>query len=335
MSLQDILVRNATDRAAGIVREYPHHRTGGAAPVQDGPCRFRGAPTGESVDCATCSGRVSLKLFACAVHGSCSPQTAIPGRACCGGCPNYSNASPPPARHLLYHIYPLASGAAVWRRGIDQLRARWSLFTGHKIVAVLTGPGLAPVSEVIAHLPPECEVLALPNNPKLREVATWVPLWDWVLARVRPSDAVFYAHAKGVTRPDDPGNSCHWWASLQYSLLLDHLTLVDSQLDRYPITGAFKKLGPAFDGQVPWHYSGTFFWVRAGDFAARPWRNVPQKWWGTEAWPGLAYRAPEAGCVFHEARAGVLNLYDVDYWQAVVRPAYAKWIIAHPAGVPV
>lgn len=52
------------------------------------PCAHRGAPTGETVLCPTCRGRVALKVFACAVHGTCLTAKKVPGRWCCKRCPD-------------------------------------------------------------------------------------------------------------------------------------------------------------------------------------------------------------------------------------------------------
>src|SRR5579872_7199565 len=96
-------------------------RPGPPAPL---PCRHLGAPTGESALCPTCSGRVALKVFGCAIHGKCTQGKAVPGVACCTGCPDHSPGKPlqslaqPVVRNLLYHIYPLRGG--VWRWNILQ-----------------------------------------------------------------------------------------------------------------------------------------------------------------------------------------------------------------------
>jgi hypothetical protein len=50
------------------------------------PCRHLGAPTGEAVACPSCRGSVELKLFACAVHGRCTPARPAPAVACCATC---------------------------------------------------------------------------------------------------------------------------------------------------------------------------------------------------------------------------------------------------------
>jgi hypothetical protein len=56
-------------------------------------CPLRGEPTGETVTCRTCAGRVELKLFACSVHGTCTVGKKAEGVACCEGCPDRPKAA--------------------------------------------------------------------------------------------------------------------------------------------------------------------------------------------------------------------------------------------------
>lgn len=57
-----------------------------------GPCAYLGKPTGELQECQTCIGRVSLKVFECAVHGTCTLGKPVEGRGCCRGCNEYEAA---------------------------------------------------------------------------------------------------------------------------------------------------------------------------------------------------------------------------------------------------
>jgi hypothetical protein len=55
-----------------------------------GPCRHLGPPTGELRECATCAGRVRLKVLACAVYGGTLERMKLEGLGCCAGCPDYA-----------------------------------------------------------------------------------------------------------------------------------------------------------------------------------------------------------------------------------------------------
>lgn len=326
MTLDEIIRRTAARKAAGADQRYPHHA--GKAKAVPPRKRGRAAPAPLPVlacvhegvvvaPCGGCGGSEARHVRDCEVHGTATREEA--GKdvgMVCARCPDRRLYPPVAARHLLYHAYPLASAAPVWKAGLSRLRDRWDVFTGRKLVAVMTGPDLAPPSEVAAELPADAELLPLPNDPRLREVVSWMPLWDAVLATAADADAVLYAHAKGVTRPD---GVCRRWAEAMYAAALDRTEAVWEQLKTRPIAGAFKKVGRAFPGsKSAWHYSGAFFWARAGDFKNRPWRKAELQWWGTESWPGTAYSPEEAGCVFHEGGLE-MDLYSPEYWAAFVK----------------
>ena len=316
-------------------------------PLRVTKCAHRSPQPIEKPDCS-CAG---MGVFACELHEKC---TLYPVARCiaavCSTCPDFESEKPAPLpgptvppplvrhsfppverRHLLYHVYP--SPSRVWVRGVDQLSLRKHLFDGSRSVAVCTGPGLEPwelVRDYVHQQFGPADVFPVANDKSLREVVSWIPLWERATSAAGPNDAIFYAHAKGATRPVDPGNSCHWWASLLYHVSLDYWPVVADQLTRHPITGALKKLGHGFGAYFGnWHYSGTFYWVRAGDFVKRDWRKIPQRWFGNEAWPGMQYHIDEGGCIFHGGTVPHLNLYDVKYWQTIILPAFKQWRAAN------
>lgn len=54
------------------------------------PCIHLGQPTGELVGCATCTGKVRLKVFSCAKYGKCLTAKSSTGIQSCDGCPTYT-----------------------------------------------------------------------------------------------------------------------------------------------------------------------------------------------------------------------------------------------------
>lgn len=309
------------------------------------PCPGRGTDVLREEECKSCGGKVRLKVYSCSVgHGECTIGRKAPGvGGCCRTCPDRPRtptplhlATPSPGvpptgrRHALMHVHPV-SGNGVWQRAVAQLAARRELFDGKIAIAVTTGTALDP-PDAVARLAPWATVIPVKNNPPLREVATWAPLWDHLTPHLGPTDAVLYCHAKGVTRNVDPGNSCQWWGSLLWSLALDHWPVVAARLAEYPIAGSFLKVGAGFAGSASaFHYSGTFFWLRADDFLKTRRRvEPPRKWWGVEAWPGVAYSPSEAGCVFHAGAVPTLDLYSPGYWSTTLRPEYEAWLRANP-----
>ncbi|MBX3435749.1 MAG: hypothetical protein KF847_20720 [Pirellulales bacterium] len=59
------------------------------------PCRHLGAEL-DAVECASCAGRVRIKVFACAQWGRCSIQRRLPDQACCAECPDHVPKEPAP-----------------------------------------------------------------------------------------------------------------------------------------------------------------------------------------------------------------------------------------------
>lgn len=262
----------------------------------------------------------------------------------------------PGRRHLLYYVLPV-KGNNVWQRNLDMLKARLSLFNGKRTVCIgyadsfYTRPkskwvritknshGLVKEYSGLELDPPEAveeylrgdgiDCVRIVNNPTLREVAAWQTLWESVQDYRDPDDFTFFAHAKGVTRPFNPGVTVTRWVDMLYQSLLDYWPLIREQLQTYPITGSFKKVGHGFQGsRSSWHYSGTFYWVRNADFFARDWRGVDQQWWGTESYPGIAYSTEEAGVVFKEGTVPHLNLYAMDLVEKYIEE-FEQWKQEH------
>lgn len=291
-------------------------------------CAHLGGPTGDVIACPSCRGRVLLKVFACSRYGRCTPGKRVPDEASCVGCPDHvaaPDSSTAPVRNLLYYLYPVA-GNGVWQRNVAQLLRRMHLFNGQRVVAIAHDGRTDPpghVEDLFADTVQDFIVLR--NDPGLREAAA-LPL---LLERVRtddPAQVTFYGHAKGVTRPVNPGVTCHPWADILYETCLDYRPLVEDVLTRHPIAGSFKKVGAGFAGSPSsWHYSGGFFWFRNRELFARDWRRLDRRWWGAEAAPGLWFRPEEAGVLFHEGRVPGLDLYHMGYLRGTVLPALERW----------
>ena len=54
-----------------------------------GPCSHRGEQIGEQ-KCEDCKGSVSLKIFACSIHASCTIAKPLADVACCATCADWS-----------------------------------------------------------------------------------------------------------------------------------------------------------------------------------------------------------------------------------------------------
>lgn len=313
--------------------------TSAPAPTPAAPCVHLGGPTGDLIDCPSCTGAVKLKAFACDVHGRCTIARRAPGVACCAGCPD--REPPPPSaavttsspdhppittRDCLYHLHPPAVAGAIWRRRLGMLLSRAALFNGRKVIACTTGAGLESVATVQGLAGPAgFDVVGVGNDPGLRETKTYLELLP-AFATDDPSRALFFGHAKGVTRPDNRGVTCHPWSILCHEITLDYWPLVAEQLLRHPITGVFKKVGKGFrESPSAWHYSGTFWWARSAELFRRPWAALLDRhWYGAESSVGRWFAAHEAGCLFGEGRVPELDLYSMDRLKEIL-VQYVWW----------
>lgn len=273
--------------------------------------------------------------------------------------PSTATASPKPRQHyttdttsrnLLYHIYPVAGNGA-WQWNVVQLCGRLKAFNGKKIVAIVTDPPTGRIPDPTGPNSPDrgrvihgCDTaeavkaefarrwphdditfLEFDNDPNLREVKPLLPMLLEIL-NDDPQSVTLYAQAKGATR--QRGHVARRWTEALYEIIMDHFPLALDQLNTFPVTGAFKKLGPGWSPEQShsdWHYSGSWFWFRTADLAARNWQKVDQFWSGIEPYPSQQFAAREAGCMFWEAKVPDMNLYSVRYWQRTVIPAFNQW----------
>lgn len=307
------------------------------------PCVHGGTePTGETRACKSCNGSVELKLLKCHIHGTCTPVTAIPGTACCAICRERTPAAAYPAptvRHLLYHVAPFR-GNGNWQRCVQQLLRRIELFNGHRVVAIATHPRrMDRPGEVRALFAGKVhEFIELPNDPDLREVATFEALFERV-ENVNPAHATLWCHAKGVTHPE--GHPTHRWTQMLEETYLDYWPWVAELLTRHPVAGSFLKHGPCWMGasRSDWHYSGSWFWFRHDALFSRQWREIDRFWSGIEPYPSLHFSFRQAGKIFHQGTGESMQIYPDpqgrtgpvghDYLDQVVQPELAAWRAQH------
>jgi hypothetical protein len=230
-----------------------------------------------------------------------------------------------PRRNLAYHLCPFRNGT--WRRSVEQIVRRLWMFDGRRVVAILTGTDMDDPAEArSAFAGHDVEFITRPNDPTLREVATWEPL---ISRCVEAAGVTYYAHSKGVSRNVNDGETVHRWARTMHETCLDYWPFVARLLDHFPIAGSFLKHGRGFTSQSAWHYSGAFFWMRNDDLRRREWKRIDRMWWGVEAWPGLHYADDEAGCIFGEGKVPTLDLYSMRNWVDNLWPQYVAWQRSH------
>lgn len=259
--------------------------------------------------------------------------------------PNYAGIEKPVIRNMLMHIWP-ARGNGVWQWNVQQVLKRIDLFNGKRIVAIATD-GRSDSADAVKRLFGDTltSVVELTNNPGLREVETFLPLFSQVQSTA-PNEATVYLQSKGVTRGlgHTNGTTATYWAEMMYEGLLDYWPQVERILETYPVCGMFKKVGHGFAGsRSQWHYSGSFFWFANRALFSRNWREIDRIQFGIEPYPSLHFGAHEAWCLFLEGIVGVCNdanrthamqnrhldLYDWRYCMEFVKPRWEQWKREH------
>jgi Glycosyl transferase family 2 len=232
-------------------------------------------------------------------------------------------------RHLTYFVYPVSD---YWRWNLQQLRSRLSLFNGRRVVAVAVGPGAASAEEVAAELLGlDVELVAVPNDTTLREMAAYPMLLEKVSGYVGPCDVTLYAHAKGVS-------SHQWapaakrWTEAMYEACCDYWPAVRRELLGACTVGIFRRRWEhAHGGRSYWHYSGSFRWVRNLDLYARPWRTIDHNWAGSETHPGIMFGMAESACLYGDFATKDIGLYHHAEWERWAEAARQKWLSEHQA----
>lgn len=207
--------------------------------------------------------------------------------------------------NLIYHVYPSKKND-VWRANVRQVERRLRIFNGRKVVAVSVSADVHGVDVVRKEFRDDSiEYLEIPNDPQLREVATFLPLLEAIKSD-DPWEATFYAHTKGNSTRDN-ALGAELWRNQAYHSLLDGVNVCRDLLLTHPCVGTHKMVWPA-DGPPPypsglihgnWMLAGTFFWFRHSDVFTNPrWRDVPRDRYGAEAWLAGMFGPEQAASVF-------------------------------------
>lgn len=228
--------------------------------------------------------------------------------------------------NLAFHLYP-HPGSNVWLYNLEQLRNRWNIFNGRRVIAVATGPGLIPLDRVRLELPANAEILPIPNNPRLRETRSFLPLLQ-SLRSLATYEATFYAHSKGCSQHHhhQPGKAfaIEYWRNRMYHTLLDDLPRIQAALQNHATAGCFKiDYSKILDYQMRsptglewgnWHFAGNFWWIRHDCIFRNPhWPEIADDPFAVEMWLGDLLPSHEAQSVYQPWNEHVHpppNLYD-------------------------
>jgi len=216
-------------------------------------------------------------------------------------------------RNLAYHVYAHPDSDA-WLLNLDQLKTRLDLFNGRRVIAIAEGDKLIPRADIEKILGHDCEYYTFPNDPRLREVASFSRLL-WQVRSIDSNTATFYAHTKG-TAPHHRDNvpkqlAIHQWRNRMYHELLDHWPLVATALKTNACVGTHKidysmmkdyiMHSPTGLEWGKWHFAGNFYWFRHDCIFRNPhWSEIPDDPFAAEMWLGKFIDSADAASLFQD-----------------------------------
>lgn len=184
-------------------------------------------------------------------------------------------------RNLLFHLFPVKE--TIWTWHAQELVRYRDVWNGKKIVVLAVGAGTADEDVVRDILSPlGAEILVRPNSAYYGETAHFLEALSRLESK-NPREVTFYAHAKGVTRTERT-NWIRRWCDAMYRLNLGNVDVTDRLLAAHEAVGAFRLIKN--HSGSPWHYSGTFWWLRHDALFSRDWRTIEDGRWGVEGYPG-------------------------------------------------
>lgn len=221
-------------------------------------------------------------------------------------------------RNLLFHLYPVRG--SIWPWHVDRLLSHLGVWNGRRVVVVVTDGLTDRENEVRSRLAPlEADILVRPNVPPLGEAAYFTEGLSLLESR-SDGEATFYAHAKGVTRQSKWVASVQSWSEAMYVLNLSRMEAVERRLSSFASVGCFRQIMNHCES--PWHYSGTFFWLKHSVIFSRNWRDIVAQRHGVEGYPGRHINLDESSSLTPD------NIFPQDLYRIGVEPRLMEEIDA-------
>ncbi len=225
--------------------------------------------------------------------------------------------SGPAVLHFGAHLWP-THGTWQWHVNIWNQVAR--IVDGQCFVGIAVDGNTERFETVRAALDPQIICREFANNPEGENQT-----FRW-LQEVCPqglNDVLVYCHGKGAQTHTSQSEAVRKWSEAMYqTVILNHDMIRQRIAQGYSIVGSFREFGRTIlMPRHKWHFSGTFFAVRACELADK---RVAAKYGGVEAWPGDHFRQWQAWCEFFDDSSH-MKLYNGQAWQSEIEPALIEW----------
>lgn len=231
-------------------------------------------------------------------------------------------------KNLCYFMYPIKN--SLWPFHIEQLKRYMHVFNGKKIITVAVDKGSVPLEEVQAALPRRDIIWrTVPNDPKLWETAAFPGMLELV-ENQNQNEFTFYAHAKGVRRPDWAVENAKLWSGTMYFFNLASERLTNRILSMHDAMGCYRHQDWNHGGS-DWHYSGTYFWFRHSAVFSKNWKTIHPHLYGVEGWIGKHVEFNRSYCLIPPNVTQKWGTAIREYCIGIMKRHLSSWMIGEPA----
>lgn len=184
---------------------------------------------------------------------------------------------------------------------VAKLKEYDSVFNGQRIVLVKTGQDLStPQSVKDAFHGFRAVFVAVPNDPRLGEVAGWLQALER-LQSAKSDEITFYAHTKGVSYDGEPDRfvrGIRMWRNHMYDNCLQNVAQIETVLTAHTFAGCYQR---PTRRATKWHYAGAFWWFKHSEFFSNPkWCELDDSRFAVEMYPGKHFEFRDGACLFDQ-----------------------------------
>lgn len=237
-------------------------------------------------------------------------------------------ALPTIKRNLCYYMYPIKN--SLWTFHIEQLKRYLDVFNGKKIITIAVDNRSVSADEVRRTLNRD-DILwrVVTNDASLWETAAFPGMLQLVESR-DPNEFTFYAHAKGVRRPDWAIENARIWSGTMYFLNLSSITMTNRILSAHDALGCYRHQDQNHGGS-DWHYSGTYFWFRHSTVFSKNWKEIHPHLYGVEGWIGKHVDLKRSYCLIAPNVTQTWGTAIKENCVAIMKKHLKAWMVREPA----
>jgi len=220
----------------------------------------------------------------------------------------------PVVKNLHFFIYPKYEISTVFH--LEKLKESIDTFNGKRICCIAIDEDTVQDKFLNEFNALFTDIYMVSNNPKKRERAGFIPSLE-KLQTFNKDEAICFAHGKGQQYHTKSSPVIIDWTSSMYETCVNNWDNVKYFMEKgYPAVGSFKNNSAFRNTPFAWHYSGSFWWCRSYKLFQRNWRNICNRWWGSESYVGRQFTREEGACLFGEMLPGE-SLYEHHTWNRI------------------